>query len=189
MTKKESVKIQIIFFRDSRLSYKARGILAYLLTLDGNYFNISDLLGSGKHDKLTSVRSGLKELQQLKYIRLRPKPRKQKNLFDGMCYELTLKDRIPFDGDDLAFSTRNKFPYIRKEYRYIPYQEQYKHANWKNIRKYIFMRDDYKCVECGSTGKLNVHHEFYNGYIWDVPLDSLKTLCVECHKEKHPHLQ
>jgi len=49
-------------------------------------------------------------------------------------------------------------------------------------------RDGYKCVECGSTNRLHIHH----GEEWrpdqEAPhaLDNLVTLCASCHRKKHP---
>lgn len=76
----------------------------------------------------------------------------------------------------------------------------------KMIRRAIFERDGYKCVECGSADKIASHHvfksfktlmgelidrygdEWYEHYedfepLWD--LNNFKTLCPRCHKEAH----
>lgn len=51
------------------------------------------------------------------------------------------------------------------------------------------MRDEYKCVKCGSTKALSVHHKDgkgrgYKGKI-DNSLDNLETLCNKCHQKLH----
>lgn len=57
-------------------------------------------------------------------------------------------------------------------------------------RKLVYKRDQYTCVACGATGKLNAHHiKSWVGHPdlrFDV--DNGITLCNECHKKKHPHL-
>lgn len=51
----------------------------------------------------------------------------------------------------------------------------------------VFKRDGYRCVICGSQGRLHAHH--LDGYHWckDRRFDVSNgvTLCVPCHKEFH----
>lgn len=58
-------------------------------------------------------------------------------------------------------------------------------------RKAVYERENYACQECGSTNKINAHHvKSWRSYIqlrFDV--DNGQTLCEQCHKEKHPHLE
>ena len=63
---------------------------------------------------------------------------------------------------------------------------------WHNKRNTILERDKHRCVKCGKTTTLQVHHKYYNKYPdgkkvnpWDYPNDALITLCDECHKEVH----
>lgn len=44
------------------------------------------------------------------------------------------------------------------------------------------MRDDFKCVHCGSSESLRVHHK--KG-MKSHHLDNLETLCLNCHKAEH----
>jgi hypothetical protein len=58
---------------------------------------------------------------------------------------------------------------------------------WK---KFVFQRDTYKCIDCGSDKGLHAHHLIH----WsDSPelrtcVDNGVTLCSECHKKRHPEL-
>lgn len=60
--------------------------------------------------------------------------------------------------------------------------------NWQVISEEIKKRDNYKCVRCPSTKRLEVHHI--------VPLSrggtnnkrNLITLCEKCHQKRHKHL-
>ena len=57
-------------------------------------------------------------------------------------------------------------------------------------RKAVYERDDYTCQECGTKGSMQAHHiKSWVGFPelrFDV--DNGMTLCKNCHKEKHPHL-
>jgi hypothetical protein len=48
------------------------------------------------------------------------------------------------------------------------------------------MRDDFKCVRCGSTENLRVHHKKGTK---SHSLDDLETLCLTCHKAEHGYRQ
>jgi group II intron reverse transcriptase/maturase len=48
------------------------------------------------------------------------------------------------------------------------------------------MRDDFKCVRCGSPESLRVHHKKGTK---SHSLDNLETLCLKCHKADHGYRQ
>jgi RNA-directed DNA polymerase len=48
------------------------------------------------------------------------------------------------------------------------------------------MRDDFKCVRCGSAEILRVHHKKGTK---SHSLDNLETLCLKCHKADHGYRQ
>lgn len=59
---------------------------------------------------------------------------------------------------------------------------------WKKTRKSRLELDNYKCIKCGSTERLEVDHI--------VPiskggkryaLSNLRTLCHSCHKNRHAY--
>lgn len=68
------------------------------------------------------------------------------------------------------------------------YTQKLRDPRWQKKRLEIMERDDWKCRGCGDTEEtLNVHHLVYNnetGDPWDVPSDSLITLCEACHNEE-----
>ncbi|WP_179179369.1 HNH endonuclease [Pseudomonas sivasensis] len=60
---------------------------------------------------------------------------------------------------------------------------------WKRKADLVKMRAGRKCEDCGESGKLEAHHCYYarigHGFNpWEYPLDSLRALCPECHKER-----
>lgn len=56
---------------------------------------------------------------------------------------------------------------------------------WKEWRKLIFERDNYKCLDCGSGGYIEPHHiiplRIDMNKVFD--LDNGVTLCKPCHKK------
>lgn len=58
-------------------------------------------------------------------------------------------------------------------------------ARWKLTREAVLRRDKKRCVRCGGTYRLQVHHTTY-AHFGDEPLDDLITLCDECHDLEHP---
>lgn len=72
------------------------------------------------------------------------------------------------------------------------YEKMLDSNEWKEKRKLILIRDNYKCRYCGSEYNLQVHHKYYNKYpngvkvlSWDYPNDALITLCDSCHEKVH----
>ncbi len=64
---------------------------------------------------------------------------------------------------------------------------------WKAKSNQIKDRDCKKCLNCGETKFLQVHHRQYH-YVnalrdykkpWDYPNDVLITLCKACHDQGH----
>lgn len=57
--------------KDKRLSFKAKGLLSYMLSLPDTWdFSLSGLCSASK-DNITSIRSTLKELQEFKYLTIK----------------------------------------------------------------------------------------------------------------------
>ncbi|WP_318549346.1 DnaD domain protein [Geobacillus thermoleovorans] len=81
------VQIDRAVFEDERISWKAKGMLGYLLSKPDNWqVYIADLENKSK-DGRDAVRSGLKELEETGYIR-RTKKRNNKGRFEGWEYEV-----------------------------------------------------------------------------------------------------
>lgn len=60
----------------------------------------------------------------------------------------------------------------------------YWRKEWKEVRDYVFKRDHYCCLRCGSKGgNLNVHHILSVRNNPELALDPLNlvTLCRSCH--------
>jgi hypothetical protein len=64
------------------------------------------------------------------------------------------------------------------------YSEKLKDPRWQKLRLEIFERDNWTCQVCCLTTKtLAVHHSYYIAGCepWDYPVQSLITLCEDCH--------
>lgn len=66
-------------------------------------------------------------------------------------------------------------------------------TQWREKRKVILNRDGHKCLNCGSTKYLDVHHRQYHFCAktgqkrlpWQYANKYLVTLCRECHERGH----
>tara|TARA_B100000787_G_scaffold124237_1_gene93604 strand:- start:1135 stop:1416 length:282 start_codon:yes stop_codon:yes gene_type:complete len=73
------------------------------------------------------------------------------------------------------------------------YQIHLKSIDWKVFRKKILLRDNNKCIICGSCKQLQVHHKQYHfsntskDFIkpWEYQTKLLITICNECHDQGH----
>jgi len=64
------------------------------------------------------------------------------------------------------------------------YFEKYKDPRWQKIRLKVLERDEWVCKKCyDPDSTLHIHHRYYlkNKEPWEYPLESLITLCEECH--------
>lgn len=63
------------------------------------------------------------------------------------------------------------------------YRENLQSPKWKRRRVRILKRDNNTCQNCGDTNQLQVHHCYYESGLkpWEYPVESLITLCNDCH--------
>ena len=62
-------------------------------------------------------------------------------------------------------------------------------ATWKIICKGILKRDRYRCVGCGNTRLLQVHHIIPVSAGGSDDPSNLITLCFDCHAQIHPWME
>jgi 5-methylcytosine-specific restriction endonuclease McrA len=57
-------------------------------------------------------------------------------------------------------------------------------------RKSVLSRDNYTCVDCGSTESLHAHHILpWSEYPeLRIEVENGETLCGDCHSNKHPKM-
>ena len=66
------------------------------------------------------------------------------------------------------------------------YSQKFKDPRWQKLRLKVLERDGFKCRRCGDEkSELHIHHGYYkNGNDpWDYEMESLTTLCVDCHEK------
>lgn len=72
---------------DKRLSYKAKGILIYVLSKPPNWeVRVQDVINQSPKEGITSIRSGISELLLTGYAELRNDYDKEKNELTGRYY-------------------------------------------------------------------------------------------------------
>ena len=64
----------------------------------------------------------------------------------------------------------------------LAYRQYLKSPRWRQKREARKNQDGYRCVRCGSSERLEVHHISYQRLGWE-PLSDLRTLCRQCHQE------
>ena len=96
--------------------------------------------------------------------------------------EHTLRDELMKNEEDLE--TANL---VHGSYRELLFD-----VRWKQKRARILERDGYKCIVCGATEDLTVHHKQYHvdqqgrkHVPWDYEDKYLVTLCSVCHRNGH----
>ena len=68
----------------------------------------------------------------------------------------------------------------------------YHSKEWKKVRKFVLMRDNYLCQICGAPAE-EVHHKIHQTprNIWNVSItlnpDNLVSVCTDCHFSIHKH--
>ncbi|MCY4019266.1 MAG: HNH endonuclease signature motif containing protein [Chloroflexi bacterium] len=55
---------------------------------------------------------------------------------------------------------------------------------WPILRRQVFDRDDWKCVQCGRRANLECDHKLAQHFGGTHEMENLQTLCRRCHKRK-----
>mgnify|MGYP002152208539 CR=1 FL=1 len=80
---------------------------------------------------------------------------------------------------DKADRTHRKLVHLRTEVR--PADRTYIPAH---TRKLVFIRDNHRCVKCGSTKNLEIHHIVPHARGGSNRLENLQLLCQRCNRMK-----
>lgn len=66
------------------------------------------------------------------------------------------------------------------------YLEYLKSDHWAKLRAFVLKRDRSRCVRCGASGFVQVHHKVYRSDWERALVGDLETLCRPCHEKEHP---
>jgi hypothetical protein len=87
----------------------------------------------------------------------------------------------------------NKNCYLRWKSKNAKINTTYRENSfYKSWRREIFWRDNFTCQECGKRGgNIEAHHlkSFTHYSELKIDISNGITLCLDCHKNKHYHLQ
>lgn len=64
----------------------------------------------------------------------------------------------------------------------IDYAEYLRSEYWRTLRRFIFERDEYRCVLCNSPARIEAHHRTYERCPYQERLSDVYTLCAKCHR-------
>lgn len=71
-------------------------------------------------------------------------------------------------------------------YKQMDYKDFLGTIYWNVVREYKIFKAGYKCEECSSTEKLDVHHKTYQFRGRELyHLECLEVLCRNCHAARH----
>lgn len=68
-----------------------------------------------------------------------------------------------------------------------PYKEQLKTEQWDKFRKLVLSKRGKACELCGSTKRLQIHHQKYKyGHkAWEYSINDVIVVCKDCHERLH----
>lgn len=155
------------FLQDKRLSWKAKGIMAYLLSLPDDWQIYEEELSDHSDDGIKALKSGIKELLDLGYMK-RTKVRNKQGRYSGWQYDVhETAPTVPFS--DVGFSDVRKWQPTNNE------------STNNNITEYNNDNDN-GTLPCGKGSECNQ----------DV-VNAMMTYMIDFYpqrtKKKHPHLK
>ncbi len=92
----------------------------------------------------------------------------------------------------MARHTHNVFTLADLPGMRFPWYTRMDEQLWRVMRQHIYARDGGKCCYCGSAVELfqcHIHHVLPLSELGTNHPTNLKTLCIPCHKRRHPHMQ
>jgi 5-methylcytosine-specific restriction endonuclease McrA len=94
---------------------------------------------------------------------------------------MTLAHACPNCGLLLPAGTRGRCPACTRPQRSGSSRPELDRSAWQKLRRTARLRDGNRCLRCGSTRRLSVHHAVQGSNA----LDDLLTLCARCHAREH----
>jgi 5-methylcytosine-specific restriction endonuclease McrA len=77
------------------------------------------------------------------------------------------------------------------------YLDLLQRPEWHGKRNVILVRDNHRCLNCGSLNNLQVHHRQYHRDVktgtfkkpWEYKDQYFVTLCFDCHQAGHKYFK
>lgn len=89
---------------------------------------------------------------------------------------------------ELKLSKRDLFRQKRKEKKRKPKSYNFyvnkRHPRWLAVREKAIKKYGNKCMACGSTSNIHVHHATYER-LYNEKIGDLRVLCASCHEYLH----
>jgi 5-methylcytosine-specific restriction endonuclease McrA len=57
--------------------------------------------------------------------------------------------------------------------------------SYRKLRTDVLERDGWRCQNCGTSERLQVHHIRSRSALGDDAAENLITLCADCHRQSH----
>lgn len=73
---------------------------------------------------------------------------------------------------------------LAAEAGFVSYAAYLQSSHWKQLRRRVLQRDQWRCRLCGKKKELHVHHDRYLNLLSD-DIRYLKTFCKRCHERVH----
>jgi len=200
--------------RESRLSFRARGLLAFALSHSDTWqFTKTWLLSQCKEGR-EALSSALKELQELgyaDYVRMRvggngkfvsgtwrfySSPKLRSHHGESLEWHEDFINRYlnpSFTGNILRFEDISipDEDWAASRIRELPYMEFLRTPYWRAIAEEVKRRSGFKCSKCSSTERLEAHHYSYRHHGYEHSeegMSDLISLCSNCHATLHGKL-
>lgn len=173
--------ISNVGLKDERLSLKATGLLAYMLSLPDDWVFYESELSKRKKDGKQSVRSGLKELQDAGYL-IKSQTRTEGGKFGSVDWELHDE---PINVESKAFSPQTDFPTTVKPTTVKPTTVNHTLLSTNRTKdlKELSTKDTKKDIASSSSKNFkHKHGEFDNVLLTEVEFEKLKKRFPEDYK-------
>ena len=94
------------------------------------------------------------------------------------------KRKTPEEREEAERRDEEKAEKREKRQKWVKYVKYLESRTWKRKRRKALKRDGGKCVMCGEHAD-HVHHREYPEKLGTEPVESLTSLCSECHRKLH----
>jgi 5-methylcytosine-specific restriction endonuclease McrA len=129
------------------------------------------------------------DVVKMKWKRLKPAAKKQyepkSNIEDKTKCKLCGKPSKVRGYCEACYSRGRRNGSIPKKTGHVKNERYLKKEEFKKVKEYILDRDNYKCVQCGSVYRIQVHHIKEMAEGGSNNANNLITLCYHCHMKKH----